>query len=367
MEKSLDINTDTTTIRFALAVLAAGVFLLVSCQPAEPVKPAGEEAPAVESTEGTTEKFKVLHIMSYHAEWPWNQDQFRGFQDGLGGLDAEYKVFEMDTKRHNSPEWMERVGQEARDLIDTWKPDLVYTNDDNAQEYVAKHYVDTDIPFVFGAVNAAPETYGFAGSTNVTGVLEQEHFVESVRLLKEIAPDVEKIAVIVDVDPMWEPVVARMKDKQSQLPDVEFISWDVILTYEEYQQKVTEYQNTADALGLIGIFGFKDESGENVPYQDVLKWTAEHSNLPDFTYWEDRIKYGTLCTVTVSWYEQGLAAGKIARGILVEGQSPSSYPMEPTVKGEPVVSLARAKQLGLSIKSDILLTAHVMEQFEWEK
>lgn len=366
--KKQSIGYHKTIIPVIIAVLVAGVFLLTSCGIGEEqVQPVSEETPVVESTEVPVKRFKVLHIMSYHADWVWNQDQLNGFKDALEGVDIEYKVFEMDTKRRTSQEWMEQVGQEARDLIDTWQPDLVYTNDDNAQEYVAKHYVNTDIPFVFSAVNAAPETYGFAGSTNVTGVLEQEHFVETVRLLKEIAPDVKKIVVIVDDGPTWPPVLERMKGKQSQLPDVEFISWDVILTFEEFRQKMTEYQTTVDAVGLIGIFRFKDEHGENVPYQDVLRWTAENSNLPDFAFWKDRISYGTLCTVAVSGYEQGLAAGKIARGILVEGKSPSGYPMEPTVKGEPVVSLARAKKLGIQIKSDILLTAEVVEEFEWEK
>jgi ABC-type uncharacterized transport system substrate-binding protein len=368
MKRKLSIRYLKTIIPVIIGVLIAGVFLLASCgRGKEQVQPAPEETLVVESTKVPAKKFKVLHIMSYHADWAWNQDQFDGFKDALEGVDIEYKVVEMDTKRRSSTEWMEKAGQEARGLIDTWQPDLVYTNDDNAQEYVTKYYVNTDTPFVFSAVNASPETYGFAGSANVTGVLEQEHFVETVRLLREIVPDVKKIAVVVDDSPMWDPVVARMKEKQSQLPDVEFISWDVILTFEEYKQKMTEYQATADAVGLIGIFNFKDESGENVLYQDVLRWTAENSNLPDFAFWEDRISYGTLCTVTVSGYEQGLAAGKIARGILVEGKSPSSYPMEPTVKGQPVVSLARANKLGIKIPSTILLTAEVVGEFEWEK
>ena len=252
-------------------------------------------------------------------------------------------------------------------LIETWKPDLVYTNDDTAQEYIIKEYVNTDIPFVFSGVNALPEKYGFTGSQNVTGVLEQEHFVQTMRLLKEIVPGVKRIVVIVDASPMWDPVVERMQQQQAQLPDVEFIRWDVIDTFKEFREKVTEYQTTADALGLLGIFHFKDEKGDNVPYQEVLRWVAEHSNLPDFAYWKDRIKYGTLCTVTVSGYEQGLAAGKIAKGILVEGKSPSSYPMVPTLKGELVISLARAQKLGLKVESDVLLTAQVIETFEWEK
>ncbi|MBC7251597.1 MAG: hypothetical protein H5T62_15125 [Anaerolineae bacterium] len=367
MEKKRSIGHYTATMATIAVILMTAVFLLTGCGRTGEVQPVPDETPAVQNIGVPAKKFKVLHIMSYHADWAWNQDQFNGFKEALEGLDVEYRVFEMDTKRQTSPEWIEKVSQEARDLIDTWQPDLVYTNDDNAQAYVAKYYVNAEIPFVFSGVNAAPETYGFVGSANVTGVLEQEHFVETVRLLKEIVPEVKKIAVVVDDSPMWDPVLARMREKQSQLPDVEFVSWDVILTFEEFKQKMTEYQTTVDAVGLIGIFNFKDENGENVPYQDVLRWTAENSNLPDFSFWGDRIKYGTLCTVTVSGYEQGLAAGKIARGILVEGRSPASYPMEPTVRGEPIVSLARANKLGIKIKSDILLTAKVVEKFEWEQ
>jgi len=272
----------------------------------------------------------------------------------------------MDTKRHDSEQWKEQKGQEARSLIDSWQPDLVYANDDDAQEYVVKHYINSDIPVVFSAVNHSPEEYGFAESTNITGVLEQEHFVSTVQLLQEIVPNVKKIAVIVDESPMWNPVVARMQEKAAQFPELEFVSWDVVYTFEEYKQKMNEYQTTVDAVGLIGIFNFKDENGENVPYQDVLQWTAENSNLPDFSFWKDRVAHGTLCTVTVSGYEQGLAAGKMARGIL-EGESPANFPTHTTVKGEPAVSLARAQRLNIDIKSDILLTAEIFTDFAWEK
>lgn len=313
------------------------------------------------------ERFKVLHIMSYDSSWVWNQDQLNGLKEALKDVDVEYTVFEMDTKRNSSPEWIAKVSQEAKTLIERLQPDLVYTNDDTAQEYVVKDYINKDIPFVFSAVNAAPEAYGFLGSTNVTGVLEQEHFVQSVRLLKKIVPDVKSIAVVFDEDPMWNPVRARMKAKQDQLPDVKFTSFDIITTFAEFQQKMAAYQTTADAVALIGIFHFKDEDGNNVPYQEVLRWTAEHSALPDFSFWKDRVSHGTLCSVTVSGYEQGLAAGKLAKQILVDGKSPDGFVMEPTVKGEPVVSLARANKLGIKIQSDILLTAEIIKTFIWEQ
>jgi ABC-type uncharacterized transport system substrate-binding protein len=60
----------------------------------------------------------------------------------------------------------------------------------------------------------------------------------------------------------------------------------------------------------------------------VLKWTAANSRLPDFGFWIDRVHYGTLAAMTVSEREQGLAAGRLARAILIERKSPSKLPMQ---------------------------------------
>jgi ABC-type uncharacterized transport system substrate-binding protein len=311
--------------------------------------------------------YKVLHIMSYHSPWRWTDWQLEGFKDGLGDIDAQYKVFQMNAKQQSSPEQIEEKARQARALIDEWKPDLVYTTDDEAQGHVVRHYVGSDIPFVFSGVNKEPKSYGFEGSKNITGVMEHEHFVESVRLLQAMVPGAKRLAVVFDESPMWPQVQKRMRERVTQLPGAEFAAWDVITTFEEYKRKVRDYQNAVDAIALIGIFNFKDENGVNVPYQEVLKWTAENSRLPDFGYWVDRIHYGTLLSVTVSEREQGRAAGRMARAILVDGKSPADIPMTPTAKGLPVISLARAEKLGIKVKSGLLLSAEVVKQFEWDR
>jgi len=198
-------------------------------------------------------------------------------------------------------------------------------------------------------------------------VLEQEHFVESVRLLQAVAPGAKRIVAVFDDAQMWEPVIGRMRERVSQLPGVEIVALDTIRTWDEFQKKMKDYPSKADAIALIGIFNFKDAKGKNVPYQEVLKWTAENSTLPDLGFWVDRVYFGTLAAVTVSEREQGLAAGRIARQILVEGRSPSSFEMKPTVKGIPVINLARANKLGLKVKSGVLLSAEVIDKFEWDK
>lgn len=313
------------------------------------------------------ETFKILHVMSYHAPWVWTDEQLNGFTEGLGDLKADIKVFQMDTKRNSSAAWIERISGKARELVATWKPDLIYTNDDNAQKHFAASYVGKDIPIVFSGVNADPRNYGYVGSPNVTGVLEQEHFVQSVELLRRISPGVRRIAVVLDSDQTWTGVVARMKSRLAEVKDLEIVALDVIETFAEYKRKIAAYQTSADAIALLGIFNFADENGNNVPYLDVLRWTADNSRLPDFSFWKSRVEGGTLCSVTVSGFQQGLAAGRMARQILSGERKPSEIEIAPTVQGAPVVNLARASRLGLNIPSSVLLSSEVITSFEWNR
>lgn len=310
---------------------------------------------------------RILHVMSYHSPWRWTDGQLEGFKEAMQGVPLEVKVFQMDTKRNSSVPAKEKAGREARAVIDSWKPDLLYTSDDDAQEFVARHFVGSALPIVFSGVNADPAAYGFSGAPNVTGVLEQEHFGESVKLLRSIAPRARRIAVVLDDAAMWGPVAARMRQAAAAQSDFEIVAWDSVLTWQAYKAKIAEYTDKADAIALVGIFNFKDEDNRNVPYQEVLKWTAENSKLPDLSFWIDRVKFGTLASVTVSEREQGLAAGRLARAILVEKKLPSSLPIRPTVKGIPVVSLARAARLGLKVRSSVLLSSEVVTTFEWDK
>lgn len=323
--------------------------------------------PAAASEHGAEgESFRILHVMSYHADWQWNIDQFDAFKEALQGLPVEYKVFEMDTKRRGSEEEKQAAGAAAREVIESWQPDLVYTNDDSAQEYVTRHYVGSDLPFVFSAVNAEPGTYGFDGSPNVTGVLEQEHSVQTIRLLKRMAPDVTTIALVIDTGPTWPGVVERMRTRLEAEGDVEIASVDLIRTFDEYKEKMRDYHGTVDAVGLLGVFNFLDDAGDTVPFEEVLRWTAGNSDLPDFSFWDSRIELGTLCAVLVSAYEQGHTAGMMAREILVDGKSPSDIPMTTTVKGEPILNLKRARMLDLKVPSSLLLNARIIENFSWD-
>jgi ABC-type uncharacterized transport system substrate-binding protein len=94
--------------------------------------------------------------------------------------------------------------------------------------------------------------------------------------------------------------------------------------------------------------------------ENVVKWLRENSKLPDFSFWEDRVLKGTLCSVSVSAYEQGYLAGLYARGILLDGESPAGFPVISTEKGTPLINMVTANRLGIKPSDDILRLSKVI-------
>ena len=309
---------------------------------------------------------RILHVMSFDSPWRWTDGQLAGFKEGLSDLAVEFRVLQMDVKHNGTPEAKAAKAMEARAIIESWKPDLVYTSDDDALEFVTRPCVGRETPFVFSGVNKSPAAQGIEGAPNVTGVLEQEHFVESVRLLQQISPDSRRLAVLSDEGIQWPPVIARIRAATPQLSDTELVAVDQVPTFEAYKDQLSGYAGKVDAVVQLGIFGLKDGDGTNVPYQTVQRWSVENTRLPDISFWVDRMFHGVLASVTVSEHQQGLGAGRLARQILVEGKAPLSLPMKPSVKGHPVINLTRAQQLGFNVNSSLLLSSEVVRGFQWE-
>jgi ABC-type uncharacterized transport system substrate-binding protein len=307
-------------------------------------------------------QYKILHVMSYHSPWEWTDTQFEGFKTALNDLNIQYDVIQMDTKRRSDEVWKQQIVADTLETIETRKPNLIYTSDDDAQRYVASKYINSSIPVVFSAVNAQPEDFGFKDAANVTGVLERMHFVATLRLLKKLAPDVQKVILITDSGGMWPGMIDRFRQQEIQCPEIKILGYDIVETYSDFQEKIAEYQDRADAIGFLGNFEFKNENNENVPQVEVMRWLLENNKLPDFSFWKDRVDKGTLCAVTVSGYAQGYQAGLLARSILIDGTAPASHPMVPTEKGIPMINLETAGRLNIRPDAEILLMADVVQK-----
>lgn len=310
---------------------------------------------------------RIYHVMSFDSPWRWTDGQLAGFREGLAEAEAQFRIFQMNVKRNATPDAKAALAAEAWKEIERWQPDLIYTSDDDALSHIGRLRRDDSPPLVFSGANRTLAENGLNAVQGVTGVLEQEHFGESMQLLRSLVPGVRRLAVITDTAPHWGPVMDRIRSKARGMPFLDPLRIDTVDRYGAFQSRVRSYQAAVDAVLFLGIFNLKDEHSTSVPYQTVQRWVVEHSRLPDLSFWIDRIHHGVLCSVTVSERAQGLAAGRLARAILIERKRPEDLPILPTVKGRPAINLARARQLGIRVNATELLSAEVVTEFEWDK
>lgn len=311
---------------------------------------------------------KVLVLHSYHADYVWLEDVNKGILSGLAeerfspekNIIIEY--FYMDTKRKTSEKWKREISQQAMEKINSWQPDVVIATDDNAQKYVVAEMRDAGVNFVFLGVNADPMAYNFINSPEdpggtITGSIERARFEQSVRLLKRLAPDVKRIAVVCDDGPTGKSVVNRILRTAENL-DIEIVSSRRIGRFSEWKNYVRSVQDYADALLVVVYHTLKDEKGNGVSGDEVLNWTINNSKLPDIGFWSWAVEGGLLCSEAISGYQQGFYAATVASYVLM-GQKPGDFPVDKPQRGEACINLARAEMLGMDIPADIKRTATV--------
>jgi len=126
---------------------------------------------ASETSEASSSLPKCLYVSSYHKGYDWSDGVEEGLRKVLDGK-CQIKQIDMDTKRKKSTENKELSAKNAHSVIQSWKPDVVLTSDDNAAKYLIVPYLkDTDVPFVFSGINWTVEEYGFP-FPNGTGIVE---------------------------------------------------------------------------------------------------------------------------------------------------------------------------------------------------
>jgi ABC-type uncharacterized transport system substrate-binding protein len=316
------------------------------------------------------ERQRVLLLHSYHEEYVWLKNVNQGILQALAeerylpGKNIEIDAFYMDTKRKTSAEWKMEVARKAIDKINAWNPHVVIASDDNAQSHVVSKMAGTDTPFVFLGVNADPMTYGYISSMempggNITGCIERERFELSVNLLRQMVPEVSKIAVICDDGPTGRPVLERVR-ANAAAAGVSIVASAQIGKFSEWKRFVMDAQHKADALLVVVYHTLTDDDGNHVDADEVLHWTVSNSRLPDIGFWKWAVEGGLLCSEAISGYQQGHFAGTVASYVLA-GQSPGEFAVQMPRRGEICINKARAESLGLSIPADLMKSATIFD------
>lgn len=312
-------------------------------------------------------KIGVLIVHSYDSSFQWTRDQHKGILEGLHragyaeGKDYELKVFYMDTKvTYPAPDQIQQRGAVARDLVDQFKPSIVFVTDDDAFRHVAVEYTqrnpDKKLPFIFSGVNADPTIYPVIKALSrpgapITGALERIPHEQSFAVGKRMFPNASRIAVLADPSQSSTFIVNSFKqdyaDKGTSLP-LQVIDYAQPRTFKEWQDKVREYQTKADILGLLNYHQLRDESGKLVPARDVVNWTLRNSKLPELgllTVWAED---GLLIAAGNSGAKMGAYVGLVG-GHVLGGKDAGTIPIVDPKLAEFTINLERARMLGVAI------------------
>jgi len=303
---------------------------------------------------------KILVVHSYHEDQKEHVvEMTKGIEEALDGVACQLRFVHMDTKRKTSEAWKRAAGQQAKLVLADYRPQVVLTMDDNAQQYFARDYAGAPGPpwFVFSGVNAEPGLYGFP-AVNVTGVLERPNVLESIELLLKIRPEVKNILILVDKSETTDFLIAYCKTLK--LP-VTVVAFEQPLTLEAWKAVLEQYHARVDAVGLYVIRTIARSATDpaKVPEEELVRIINEQYKLPTVGFYDSAAASGILCGVSVSMREQGRAAGQIARQLL-EGKKPDDFKVKTTDRGLIQLNLRTAEHLGIQIPYGMIKRADVV-------
>lgn len=294
---------------------------------------------------------RVLLLMLYAEDDPQGQVRAAAFRDGLEN--AGWKLGRTITVDHVwgafNPNWRDAVTTELRRSA----PDVIVVNSATALHAIQSAAGTT--PIVFVAVSE-PVAQGFVASLsnpggNMTGLTNLEPSIGAkwVGLLKEIAPQVKRVAFIYNRDNPGSRVT--LQSAQSTASALSLDLADV---------GVSQLSEVEAAISMIG----REPGGALVLPPDpltvgfrkqILDLAVSHK-LPVVSAVRSFAEEGGLVAYGVhipDLFRQ--AAGYVDR--ILKGSRPADLPVAQPVKFEMVINLRTAKVLNLAIPAALLATA----------
>ena len=207
---------------------------------------------------------------------------------------------------------------------------------------------------VVGGVSDDPVRMGLASSLarpgkNFTGVtfLTNEMAAKRIELLKEIAPDTKRVAVIFNPQHVDDELTFAQKAAQSL--SIEITSHPINTAGELDAALRSAKDSGANSLFVIASRLTRLVAGRIAQY-------GLEQRLPVITAWREFVTNGALLSYGPSLvFEAKRVAGYVEK--VLKGARPADLPIEQPVKFELVVNLKTARSIGLRLDRSFLLRA----------
>ena len=294
---------------------------------------------------------RCLYVSSYHAGYEWNDGIERGLNLTLQNR-CEIRKFYMDGKRNLGEAFAKAKALEAKQLVETWKPDIIIAADDNVSKFlIMPYYRDAAIPVVFCGLNWTAEAYGYP-YRNATGMIE----VGPIEPLQaEVLAVVKnpRRGVVLSADEITqhkEFAMARELYKRRGIT----LTHTAVSTLANWQAGFSAAQQNADFIMIGNYAGIKDWDEAA-----ARRYVLEHGRRFTVTYLDWMAPYAMLTMAKIA-DEQGEWSGKVAVMIL-NGTPPSKIPVVANRRWNMFVNTKLLDKAGIRVSTDILQKAVKVE------
>ncbi len=275
---------------------------------------------------------KVLYLNAYHQGYAWSDEIQKAIETRLGSAGAELKTILMDTK--NAPAGGAAKAEEAKGLIETWKPNVVIVSDDNPMKLVVKPYLkDAATPVVFCGVNWDGSAYGLP-YRNTAGMYEVALVQQLVATLRKHAKG-DRVGLLAGDNESSRADGAGFK-KHCGVADLQEL---YVPDLAGWKAGYIDLQTKVDIL-LVRNDGIKGWQKD-----EMATFCEENARIPTGAIQEE-IRFFAFATYAKIAAEQGEWAADATLQIL-GGKKPSEVGETANKKAKIILNMRIAKRLGV--------------------
>jgi signal transduction histidine kinase len=287
---------------------------------------------------------RILVLHSFRNAVPLNSELSAGIRQGLDeptGMAFEIDSEALDLSSVNNEEYQARLVETYRLKYHTGPPSLIITTYTPALRFLLDHRreVFPDIPIVFCSAELSSEDLTRL-PPDITGVTSKRDFAGTLGLMSRLQPGIRQIVVIVgssDIDASFEHDAREaLRPFESRF---EFV-WLRGLPLRELTETVKALPPHA---AILYVLQFGDRDGTFYVPWNVAQAVSAAASVPVYGLWDTLMGSGIVGGRLISFQQQAVAAGKIARRILL-GEAPAAIPVARMERDEAVVDARQLKR-----------------------
>ncbi|HZV80833.1 MAG TPA: ATP-binding protein [Geobacteraceae bacterium] len=269
---------------------------------------------------------KILILNSYHPGYTWSDNELSGILDSFArsGIKIEPYVEYLDSKHFSDYRHFQRLKELFAVKYGETRPDLVMTLDNPAFDFAIWYRRDlfADIPVVFVGMNDYNPSM-LKGETGITGIVERQDIVGTVKAALAIQPGVKEVVIVHDYTTSGLASRDEAQDQLAQLSGKVTFRYLPEMTIEEVAAELAKLKPES----IVLPFSFsRDKAGKIFNHATLADILSKASPVPVYGTKVERLGYGIIGGSLLEGKSHGAMGAELAQRI-IRGESADAIPV----------------------------------------